>query len=729
MAVRLRVVIAVFIITGLVLISSTVLTYWFGNRVLQSHAREEVRREVIVQLGQLLSAVKDAETGQRGFVITGDERYLSPYQDAVKRLPTIVEKFKSMPRIDISAADVNRVVDLIDRKMTELRKTVELRRNSGFDPAAALIRSDEGRHIMEQLRSEIAGLQARKTAALEADRKRSDQATRTRTIMFAGTGLINILVLAWAYQRITQSIKLRDEAITQAGRSSAELRQQKDLLGVTLSSIGDCVLVTDKEGRVDFMNPVAEKVTGWTFAEARGRPTAEIFHILNAQTRKPVDSPVEKVMRQGVIVGLGNHTILIRKDGTEIPIDDSGAPIRDANGALRGVVLVFRDFSEHRQVERELREAKQEAETANKTKDRFLAMLSHELRTPLTPVLATLDLWQASEDVPEAMRPDVQMLRRSVELEARIIDDLLDLTRIARGMLSFSPENTDVHALVEFLVGLSRSEIEGKQLKATLKLNAARHHVYTDAARLQQVLWNVLRNAIKFTEVGNISITTSNDARGNIDILINDTGIGMTAETLSRLFVPFEQADRAHSTRYGGLGLGMAISSAIVELLDGKLTATSPGPGRGSTFTITFPTTAPSTGGHEPEMPSPLDSSKLKLLLIEDHADTARALVRLLGSRGYNITSLATVASALEVAGRENFDVFLCDIGLPDGTGFDFIEKIRQTRQTPAIALTGFGMQQDIERAQRAGFDAHLTKPVNLQKLEATIWRLVQDRT
>jgi PAS domain S-box-containing protein len=726
MAVRLRVIIAVFVVTGMVVFSSAFLIYEFGNLVLRAHAREEIRREVIVDLNQLVSTVKDAERGQRGFIITGDDRYLVPYNDALSRLPGEIADFKAMPRIDISESDVDKVVQLIQQKVDELGRTLELRRSADFDAAVEAVKSGEGQQLMEQLRAEVARVETIKTSALERDRKFSDQITRIRTRVFIATALINLLVLAWAYRRIAESIKLRDAALGEAHQRGAELGRQKDLLAVTLASIGDCVIVTDERGRLDFMNKVAEQVTRWTLAEARGRPAVEIFHILNEETRAPVESPVEKVIQQGVVVGLANHTLLIRKDGTEVPIDDSGAPIHDADGKLRGVVLVFRDFSQQRRIQRELRDAKETAETANKAKDQFLAMLSHEMRTPLTPVLATLNIWEASEEVPEAMRSDVQMLRRSIELEARIIDDLLDITRIARGMLSFSPENMDVHTLIEFLVDLSRSEIGAKQLRLTLKLRAERHFVYTDSARLQQVLWNVLRNAIKFTETGEITVTTSNDAQNNIDISIADTGIGMTPETLSRLFRPFEQADRVRNPRYGGLGLGMAISNALVELLNGKLTATSPGLGCGSTFKITFPTMAHGPGPSESQAGSPIDRSKLKLLLIEDHADTARALVKLLGSRGYNISSVATLASAVEVAERECFDVFLCDIGLPDGTGFDFIERIRQKHQTPAVALTGFGMRQDIERAEQAGFDAHLTKPVNLQKLEATIERLVQ---
>jgi PAS domain S-box-containing protein len=727
---RPRIISGVFAITAAVVVASTLLTYWFGNRVLHAHGREEERRETISQLDQLVSTLKDAETGQRGFLITGDERYLQPYHDAVARLPHYIERLNSLQQSGGNRSDIEAIIRLIQQKLAELRETIELRQSGGFEAAATVVQSNTGRELMEELRGSVGRLRSQQAVALQSDARLSDETTRRRTAVFALTGLLNILFLWWAYQRITESIRQRDSALGEAKSRGRELQEQKDLLAVTLASIGDCVLVTDNAGRINFMNGVAEQVTGWTLEDARGRPTAEVFHILNEQTREPVENPVEKVMKHGVIAGLANHTLLVRKDGTETPIDDTGAPIRDRDGAMRGVVLVFRDFSAHRQTDRELRQAKEEAETANKAKDQFLAMLSHELRTPLTPVLATLNLWEASEEVPASLHPDVQMLRRSIELEARIIDDLLDLTRIARGMLSFSPENTDVHALIDFLVGLSRSEFQEKKLKVSLRLEAREHHIHTDVARLQQVLWNILRNAIKFTENGGaVTIATSNDDRGNIDIVVKDTGIGMSAETLSRLFLPFEQADRSRSGRYGGLGLGMAISNALVDLLEGKLIAESEGLGRGSTFTVTFPTAEVPAPAGEPERVRAPVRGKVKLLLVEDHADTARALVRLLESRGYQVASVGTVASALQAVDHEEFELVLCDLGLPDGSGLDFIEKLRQKRDTPAVALTGFGMQQDVERAQQAGFDAHLTKPVNIQKLEATIWKLLQDRS
>jgi PAS domain S-box-containing protein len=612
-------------------------------------------------------------------------------------------------------------------KLAELEQTIAARREHGFEASAAIVRKGVGISVMDQLREQIGRLQDQQETALLGEAAEADQATKARTTAFTLAGLVNLLFIAWAYLRIARESKGRETALAETLNERAEVQRQKDLLAVTLASIGDCVIVTDKISRITFMNAVAEKLTGWTFNEARLRPITDVFKIVNELDGKPVENPVDKVLKTGVIVGLANHTVLLCKNGTEVPIDDSGAPIRDADGTMRGVVLVFRDFSEHKEHERKLKEAKDAAEAANKAKDQFLAMLSHELRTPLTPVLATLNLWEASEELSPDMHADAQMLRRSVELEARIIDDLLDLTRIAKGMLSFSPEDTDVHELIGHLVGMCHSEFRGKELAVALRLNADLHNVYTDAGRLQQVLWNVFRNAAKFTESGgNVTISTSNDENRNIVISVEDTGIGMAPETLSRLFTPFEQGEQLISRRYGGLGLGMAISSALVELLGGSLTAFSEGLGKGSTFTVMFPAKAV-----EQVKPKPTQLNKkaragvgVKILLVEDHSDTSLALVRLLKRQGYDVSTADSVASGLEAVRHEKFNLLVCDIGLPDGTGFQLIEEVRKHSRTPALALSGFGMEEDVAKSRLAGFEGHLTKPVNFQKLEAAIWQL-----
>jgi signal transduction histidine kinase/ActR/RegA family two-component response regulator len=442
-----------------------------------------------------------------------------------------------------------------------------------------------------------------------------------------------------------------------------------------------------------------------------------------------VEDPVEKVLREGVIVALANHTLLIRKDGTELPIDDSGAPIRNAKGDVEGVVLVFRDFSKHRQVEQELRKAIESAESANQAKDSFLAMVSHELRTPLSPVLTTLHHWETSDRISPEIKADVQMLRRNVELEARIIDDLLDLTRITRGMLAVFPEPTDVHSLIAALLEVSGSDFASKNLQLVSRLAAQQHIVHADASRLQQVVSNILHNAVKFTDPGGtITVRTSNDDGRRIAISVSDTGMGMSPEILGAIFTPFEQGGRERSRRSGGLGLGMSIARALVELMEGSLVAESPGVGHGSTITITLPVSECLAKAVPPPSQFPVVMGKGSILLVEDHADSAAALARLLRARGYEVITSESVADALKLFQENNFSLLVCDVGLPDGTGYELVQHVRTRSKIPAIALTGFGMHTDIEKAQRSGFDAHLTKPVNLQKLEATISTLMDGK-
>jgi CheY-like chemotaxis protein/two-component sensor histidine kinase len=318
------------------------------------------------------------------------------------------------------------------------------------------------------------------------------------------------------------------------------------------------------------------------------------------------------------------------------------------------------------------------------------------------------------------------MLRRNVELEARLIDDLLDLNRIVKGKLSLNLELVDAHELVESVVTMFQSEINAKRLNVSIDLNAARHYVKGDSARLQQVFGNILNNATKFTTPGgHISIATTDDTQGRMILRFKDDGIGMTPEIIERLFQPFEQGGSDISSRYGGLGLGMAISKALVEIHAGIITAESEGPGHGAEFTVTLPSIHASTmklpGLSDSGRPTRRNPQGISILLVEDHKDSAEVMSRLLRAKGYSVETCATVAEALKIANERHFNLILSDIGLPDGTGIDLIRQIRRQSSIPAIALTGFGMDQDINRYKEAGFDAHLTKPVNIQKLEMII--------
>jgi CheY-like chemotaxis protein len=368
---------------------------------------------------------------------------------------------------------------------------------------------------------------------------------------------------------------------------------------------------------------------------------------------------------------------------------------------------------------------------ANHAKDHFLAALSHELRTPLTPVLATLTTREVSDELPPSFLADIQMLRRNVELEARLIDDLLDLNRIVKGKLALNLELVDAHELVQAVVTMFRSEINAKHLSVSTDLNATRHYVKGDSARLQQIFGNILNNATKFTENrGHISIASADDTRGRIILTFRDDGIGMTPEVLSRLFQPFEQG--ADINRYGGLGLGMAISKALVDVHAGILTAESDGPGQGAAFTVVLPSIHASTmklpAVDGSNIPARRNAQQISILLVEDHEDSAEVMSRLLRQKGYSVETCATVTEALKIVSARQFNLLLSDIGLPDGTGIDLIRQIRRHSSLPAIALTGFGMDQDVERYKESGFDAHLTKPVNFQKLEMIINQFFSDK-
>ena len=717
---------SVFVIMAVVVIFSTVATNWAGLRLIRLRKLATSHGEVVAAAERLLSTLQDAEIGHRGFVITGEERYLEPYEKARPHVQMEIDRLRELRRIVGPMPELDPIQEMVRTKLEELKATIALRRTGGFEAAAARVQQGSGKRTMDQLRAHISAVRDQQEASLQAEGGQIDSANTLRNRVFLLCGLLNLLFILWTYRRIRLALGQREAALAEMQAKREEIARQKELLSVTLSSIGDCVIVTDAAARITFMNGIAEDLTGWALKEANGHLVGDVFRIINQKTSAAIEEAGDKVLQPGVIAGLTNQTRLIRKDGTEVPIDESEAPILAADGSVRGAVLVFRDFSGHEKTDRTLREAKEAAETASAAKDHFLAMLSHELRTPLTPVLATLNLWEASDELPSGMKSDVQMLRRSVELEARIIDDLLDVARIAKGILSFTRETIDVHELTEFLVGMCHSEFHGKQLAVTVDLEARKHCLHTDAGRLQQILWNVMKNAAKFTETGGaVRILTSNDAGGNVVITVTDNGIGMTPDTVSRLFKPFEQGEKTISRRFGGLGLGMAISSAIVDQLGGKLTAKSEGLGQGSTFTIIFPSTDASPIRSDRNVERDQSLAGINILLVEDHPDSARALTQLLSKQGYVVQTAGTVASALKAVAERPFDVLICDIGLPDGTGFQLMETVRKKSTTPAIALSGFGMEEDVAQSESSGFDVHLTKPVNFHNLEAAIRKLI----
>jgi CheY-like chemotaxis protein/anti-sigma regulatory factor (Ser/Thr protein kinase) len=331
--------------------------------------------------------------------------------------------------------------------------------------------------------------------------------------------------------------------------------------------------------------------------------------------------------------------------------------------------------------------------------------------------------------LPEPAQASVKMIRRNIELEARLIDDLLDLTRVANGKLRLSLETVDVHEVIDSVLDLFRAELQVKQLDVHIEKRAENHHVLADRARLQQMLWNLVRNAAKFTPDGGHIYVRTRDVRMQVEIAIEDTGIGIAPEQIGKLFNAFEQGSQRMTQQFGGLGLGLAITKALTDAHGGTVSAASPGPHCGATFTIALPTvSAPAAEPAAAIMSQAGADERLSILLVEDHADTAEVMSQLIRGLGHTVSVAGSVAEALAFANAGTFDLVVSDIGLPDGTGLDFIRVFRERSKVPAVALTGFGTDEDVRRCLAAGFTAHLTKPVNFAQLETLIQRAAQGK-
>lgn len=398
--------------------------------------------------------------------------------------------------------------------------------------------------------------------------------------------------------------------------------------------------------------------------------------------------------------------------------------IEDGQQQLQGILFLIEDTTRDITSRKELIEA-------NTAKDEFLALLSHELRNPLSPVLAMVSELEDRADNPPEVGQALEVIRRNVELEARLIDDLLDITRITHGKLQLNPVVIDAHQTVRRALEICEEEILRKGLRVFLDLRATRHHLKADPARLQQVFWNLIKNSVKFTPSGRITIRSCNPEDNPTRLLMEvvDTGIGIEAERLEKIFKPFEQG-ASITRRFGGLGLGLAISRAMVIAHGGRLTADSAGTGKGASFTVELATVshAPEPDRKPKSRPPASTGASHRILVVDDHVDTCHGMRLLLQRRGYYVSIAHTVNAALDMAQNKQFDLLISDLGLPDGTGYDLMERLHKETGIPGIALSGFGMESDIERSRRAGFYEHLIKPVDIHRLDAILAHILKPK-
>lgn len=670
----------------------------------------------------------------------------------------------------------------------------------------------------------------------------------------------------------TSLILLAIEDITERRRAELELARQSEWFQTTLASIGDAVIATDSDARVTYLNPTAEKMTGWTRQEATGKALHEVFNIVNEETRNVVESPVSKSIREGAIVGLANHTLLIAKDGTERPIDDSAAPIRDEDGRIIGVVMVFHDITERRRAQnllvhsesryrrlfeaahdgililnvdthqitdvnpfmlellgyrrehfigkelweigvftdkkanldamqdlrekgsiryedmplqdyngrrrpveivaniyqedhhpviqcniRDISERKRfedereahlineqslrmEAEAANRAKDMFLATLSHEMRTPLNAIVGWISIMRGAKRDEADLEEGLEVIDRNTKAQVQLIEDVLDVSRIVSGKLHLEIRPCDLREIISAGIDVVRPAAEARGITLQLDLDESASRASCDATRIQQVVWNLVSNAVKFTPKGGTVRTTLARDHSSLKIEVSDTGQGIAPELLPYVFDRFRQADSSTRRRFGGLGLGLSIVKHLVEMHGGTVEARSAGEGSGATFTVRLPIRALriDESREAPEAAGVADLSRaalsplpvvrldgMRLLVVDDEADARRLLVKLLEGAGATVTAAASAAEAMKAIPRMHPEVLVSDLGMPDADGFDLIREVRRSghlaKDLPAVALTAFAHKEDQRQALLAGFQVHIPKPVDPHDLTAVI--------
>jgi PAS domain S-box-containing protein len=516
-----------------------------------------------------------------------------------------------------------------------------------------------------------------------------------------------------------EMILLAIEDVTGQSRSPLALVASEIRFRRLFEAAKDGILILEADtGAIVDANPFLLDLLGYTHADLLGKKLWDIGLLGDVEASK---ASFRELQERGYV--RYENLPLEARDKRHVEVEVVSNVYRAGETLI--IQCNIRDVTERKRAEEELRRAKEAAEEAGRVKDRFLATLSHELRTPLTPVLATIAYIEQRPGLPEDLREEFASIRRNVELEARLIDDLLDVTRIGQGKLELHREAVNAHATLRAALEVCQGEAEVKGLEVSLALRAKVHHIWADPVRIQQVFWNLIRNAVKFTPAGGcISLRSADAGAGRLVIEVADTGVGIQREAIPRIFDAFEQGGTPVTRRYGGLGLGLAIAKTLVELHGGSLTVTSGGRDSGSLFRIELETIPPPKI-HDPPSDPAAGEGQPNLLLVEDNSDTRRAIALLLRSSGFTVRTAGSVVEAFAALADERFDLLVSDIGLPDGSGLDIMRHGRARVGLKGIAFSGYGSPGDVRESMEAGFSHHLTKPASLDTLVALIRRTV----
>ncbi|MFZ5521705.1 MAG: ATP-binding protein [Pseudomonadota bacterium] len=516
--------------------------------------------------------------------------------------------------------------------------------------------------------------------------------------------------------------RMRLQLPTQASVDPSEYRRlvaSDRYLASVLGAAQDAIVSVDEAGRVVTWNTGAERLFGRRQAQVSGLALAALFDDPDAFA-----TAVRAVQQLGPADG-PRQAFAMQRDGQTRQIEATFDLIRNEQGGAIGVLALMRDVTDQRAAEQAL-------QAASRQKDEFLAMLAHELRNPLAPIRAASEILRRLNSTDARAQQAATIIARQVEHMTGLIDDLLDVARVTRGMVALERAPVDLDSIVSPAVEEVRALIEAKRQTLLVPAFGEALHVDGDRKRLTQVVANLLNNAAKYTpEGGRISIELSATPE-QVQLVVRDTGVGMDAELLPRVFDLFSQGQRSHDRAQGGLGIGLALVRNLVQLHGGSVRACSDGPGRGSCFTVTLPRLQVQPQPVQAEEPAPPPDfpagNRLRLMVVDDNRDAAETLALLLESQGHTVDVQNDPRAALERADRVHPDVFILDIGMPHLDGYELAQRLRARpggMQAVIIALTGYGQAEDVARARNAGFDHHLVKPLDASRLSTLLQDVV----
>lgn len=801
-------------------------------------------QDVIHGFDSLVQLSTTAESSQRGYLLTGEPRYLGPYIAAVGSVGEVVDELQRLvadnPRQRERFAELRQRIQM---RLDTLAELIEARKAGSFDVGRELQVLDRGKQLMDALRTTVDEMIAEERGLLTMREQRYENTYQSALISGVLSGLLSLAAIV-SYLLLLRRHLLQLDAANQV------IAEQAERLRTTLASIGDAVISTDCDAAITNMNAVAEQLTGWPLADALGKPLDQVFRIINETSRKTVANPATRALSEGIIVGLANHTLLIARDGVERPIDDSAAPIRCKDGEIVGCVLVFRDVSEKRESELRLERSEQrlqsvmnaipqkiftarpngdidyfnphwseftglssaqlngwswtqaihpddlaenvkvwqqaidsgepfmfehrfrradgeyrwhlsrakaltddsgevllwvgantdiheQKQTANELRDiaaqlseadlrknNFLAMLAHELRNPLAPIGNAVRTVQMFSEDATVVQSTASLMERQVRQIVRLVDDLLDVSRISHGKIELRREQVELAQIIQVAVETCRPALDaaGHHLSVTLPPESVL--LDADPTRLAQSFGNLLNNACKYSEPGGHIGLTATCEGNEVVVSVKDTGIGIAADRLNNIFELFNQVDQSHERSQGGLGIGLTLVRQLVGLHGGSVRAFSAGPGQGSEFVVRLPIIIERSAAAPAVPVSAVPKLPLawRILVVDDNQDSAASLTLLLELSGHQTEMAHDGLEALRVFESFQPDVVLLDIGLPKLNGYEVARKIRSMPggdRISLVALTGWGQEDDRRKTREAGFDKHLVKPANYAELTA----------